>query len=147
MRQFTFIAAIVATVAILFIATKPASAAANPQSKGGASVAFARFLVGSSADNLGVTTFGGKGTVAINEFVSTPGSAEITFTGKYGKTLTTDQVVAMVSVETGDHGVGSAKVISASPTQIVIDVTTWNSTTGAAQTNAVNLTVFIGQTF
>ena len=144
MRQFTFIAAIVATVAVLSIATKPASAAAIPQSKGGASVAFARFLVGG---DLGVTTFGGKGTVAVNEVVSTPGSAEITFTGKYTKGLTTNQVVANVTVEPGDFGVGSAKVVSASATQIVIDVTTWNSTTGIAQTNAVNLTVYIGQTF
>ena len=145
MRQFTFIAAIVASVAILFIATKPASGAAIPQSKGGAAVAFAKLLV--ATNSVGVTTFGGKGTVAINELVTTPGSAEITFTGKYPKGLTADQLVLNVTTEPGDFGVGSAQVVSVSPTKLVIHVTSWNSTTGAAQSQPIFLTVFIGQTF
>ena len=107
MRQFTFIAAIVATVAILFIATKPASAAAIPQSKGGAAAAFAKLLV--AADSVGVTTFGGKGTVSIIELVTTPGSATVTFTGKYPKGLTADQVVLNVTTEPGELAWGVPK--------------------------------------
>jgi hypothetical protein len=145
MRQFTFIAAVVATVAILFIATKPASAAANPQSKGGAAVAFAKLLV--ATNSVGVTTFGGKGTVAINELVTTPGSADITFTGKYPKGLTADQVVLILTTEPGEFGVANGQVVSASATQLVIHVTSFNATTGNAQSQPIFLTVFIGQTF
>jgi hypothetical protein len=140
-KVITVAAALVMAVAMVRAASmstpKPSSA-----SKSGAAVAYAK------ADILTQTvlSFGGKGTTAAavsggqsNSFI------DVKFTGKYPKDVTVDQVIINATAQSSDFGVANATVVSASPSQLVVEVSGWVSTnTDSNVGETVFMSVFLG---
>lgn len=143
-KVITVAAALVMVVAMWKSGTVTASSGPKPSSasKSGAAVAFAKASISSQS----VLSFGGKGTTAAvasggdsNAFV------DVKFTGKYPKDITTSQVIINATAESSDFGVANAFVVSASPTQLVIEVSGWVSTNANSNTGeTVFMSVYLG---
>ena len=139
MKKLVSTVTICAVVAMF--APSPLAIAGSP-SKSGAAVAFAKVNLGTG----NLVTFGGKGTKSASITDTDIGSyAEVTFTGKYPKDVTTDQIVINATCESDNYGVANAFAVSATSTQLVIGVYGWESDTQTYQGDRVFFTVFIGQ--
>ena len=114
----------------------------SAQSKSGAAVAYAK------ADIAGfyIYSFGGKGTkTALVTAGDQANYIIISFQGKYPKDLIADQVILNATAQTtATNSVVSAEVLSVSPSQIVVEVVSRDSTTGYASPIPVFVSVFCG---
>jgi hypothetical protein len=140
-KVITVAAALVMVVAMVRAASmstpKPSSA-----SKSGAAVAYAKADIASQT----ILSFGGKGTLAAavsggssNAFI------DVKFTGKYPKDITVDQVIVNATAQSSDFGVANAIVQSASPSQLVVEVSGWVSTnTDSTAGETVFMSVYLG---
>ena len=135
----------IAMVASLVIASAVLNTHAgtpNSSSKSGAAVAFAKVNLYTGS----LLAFGGKGTAtATLSATDSNGWAEVTFTGKYPKDISADQVIITATCQTYNYGVANAYVSSVSSTQLVIGVYGWKSDTTSYQGDSVFFSVFIGQ--
>jgi hypothetical protein len=144
MRKFLMTVVALAIVVVMFRAGSVKAAAVKPsaQSKSGAAVAYAKvdLLAGS------LLSFGGKGTTsAVISDSSVSNWVDVTFTGKYPKDVTEDQVIINATCQSDDYGVANAQVISVSSSQLVIEVYGWVSDTEESNGEKVFFTVFLGQ--
>jgi hypothetical protein len=124
------------------------SAGALDRSRTGAAVAFARINGGTGA----VKAFGGKGTTAaiggaaLRTCPTGDSSYEVTFTGRYPDPISADQIIINSTSDWGLWGVTNARVISASPTTIVVGVSEWRSNDQFCLDNDLFVSVYIGRT-
>jgi hypothetical protein len=134
--------AVITTFAVLTAVMPTRSAWAGSPAKSGVASAFAKVNIGAG----GLLTFGGKGTTAAAVSSTDSNSyAEVTFTGKYPKDITSDKIVITATCESDNYGVANAYVSSVSATQLVIGVYGWKSDTLEYQGDRVFFSVFIGQ--
>ncbi|HUI05957.1 MAG TPA: hypothetical protein VL486_03015 [Verrucomicrobiae bacterium] len=144
MRKITTtVAALVMAAAMLQVARAERARRVPPsrQSKSGVAVAYAKAYIGGPT----LLSYGGKGTTSAaitdsdtNSFVN------ITFTGKYPKDLTLDEVIVNTPCQSLDYGVANGNVVSATSTQIDVEVYGWVSESGAANGETVFVTLFLG---
>jgi hypothetical protein len=144
MRRYIGIVIALVTVAAVFQAesVKAAAAKRSSQSKSGMAVAYAKANIGTGT----ILSFGGKGTTAA-EVTAANLSQDIwiTFTGKYPKDITTNQVILNATAQAHDYGVANARVYTANPTQIEVAVSGWISdNTSSSSGETVFLAVFLG---
>jgi hypothetical protein len=139
----TTVVALVVVAGMLRSGTVKASAPKpSHQSKSGVAVAYAK------ADILNqvVLSFGGKGTTAAE---ATSGDGlnfiEVTFTGKYPKDITADQVIINATAQTSFFPVANAIVSDVNPTQLVVQVSAWVSNTQEGNGEIVFFTVYLGR--
>lgn len=143
-KVFTVAIALVLVAAMLKSGTVRASSGPkrSSASKSGAAVAYAKASISSQS----ILSFGGKGTAAAvasggdsNSFV------DVKFIGRYPKDITASQVIINTTAESSDFGVANAFVVSASPTQLVIEVSGWVSTNANSNTGeTVFMSVYLG---
>ena len=144
-KTITTAAAVMAVFAMVWSGQVRAVSApkGSSQSKGGAAVAYAKADIATQK----ILSFGGKGTTAAtvsggnsNAFIN------VTFTGKYPKGVTEDQVIINATAQSSDFGVANAVVVSASSSQLVVEVSGWVSTNANSNVGeTVFMSVFIGQ--
>ena len=141
---------LVTVVTLMIVAAAVVWAASNqfkpsPQSLSGVAVAFAKADIGTGD----LLSFGGKGTTeaTITDRNPTSGEIQVTFTGKYPKNITKDNIILNATHESSSTFgvVADAFAYEASPTQIVIIVGEWETDTLAAVADRVFLTVYVGQ--
>jgi hypothetical protein len=143
-KLITTVAALVMVAAMFQAGSVKAGGPAKPssQSKSGVAVAYAKANIGT----LSLLSFGGKGTTSaavtggvISNYV------DITFTGKYPKDITADQVILNATAKSYDFGVANTEVVSVNPTQLVISVSGWISTNTVTHSGeTVFVTVYMG---
>ncbi|HXW83709.1 MAG TPA: plastocyanin/azurin family copper-binding protein [Candidatus Binataceae bacterium] len=133
------------TVAAGFAAGLLALAAATPARAGsGEAIAFARI---SASGN--VTADGGADLVGASAVENGPGDYTVTFDGHFPKNIAAAQLILNSTAEATStpavFGSSNAVVLSASATQIKVEVFTWDSSFEGADTNCF-VTVFLGTT-
>jgi ABC-type proline/glycine betaine transport system substrate-binding protein len=145
MQKFVLTKKLVSTItacAVAAMLTSSPRAVAADSAKSGAAVAFAKVDLSDGT----LKTFGGKGTKSASiTDNNSPYSVEVTFVGKYSKTITADKVVINATCESDDYGVANAYVSSVSPTNISITVYGWVSDTREYNGERVFFSVFVGQ--
>ena len=118
------------------VSAKPSSV-----SKKGVAVAFAKVNIATAE----ILTFGGKGTEDATATGDHAGYADIKFTGHYPKNITGDQVIVIATCQSNDWGVANAMVMSESPTELLIRVYGWSSSTLAYNGETVFVSVMLGR--
>ena len=144
MRKFITTVVALVIVAAMFRAGSVKAAGVKPssQSKSGAAVAYAKASISTGS----ILSFGGKGTTsAVVSGTDSNSYVDVTFTGKYPKDITEDQVIINATAQSSDYGVANTVVISATSSQLVVEVSAWVSDTEVANGETVFLTVHLGQ--
>lgn len=122
-------------------AAKVAAAKPSSQSKSGIAVAYAKVDI---ADEV-LLSFGGKGTTAAEvTFGDSNSFAIVQLTGKYPKDITSDQVIVSATAEFDCFCVATAGVLSANPTQLLVEADSFRSATQDGVGGNVYLTVYLG---
>jgi hypothetical protein len=135
---------------LLLVVASSLAVVAMPAQAG--STATAGLAIGFARVNLGdgtVTAYGGRGTRSVTTGESGGAGRIVSFSGKYAKNLTVDQVLVQATAEASDGeplAVANAVVSLASATQIIITVHGWTAGTATPITGNVFLTVYSGLT-
>jgi hypothetical protein len=123
----------------VFLAT---AAQAGGPATGGVAIGFARVKL----DDGTVSAFGGKGTKSVTTGPSGTGLL-VSFTGKFPKNLTSDQVIVQATAEASDGqllAVANGIVSLATKDQIVVTVNGWLAATATPIDGYVFLTLYAG---
>jgi hypothetical protein len=130
------------TVAAMFQAESVKASSIASTSKSGVAIACAKVNIATAS----VLGFGGKCTTAA---VASGGDSNaytfVTFTGKYPKDISTNNVIINLTTKANNYGVANGYIWTANATQLVIEVDGWISDTLAAGNETVFLTVFVVQ--
>ncbi|HEY2775003.1 MAG TPA: hypothetical protein VGK20_13230 [Candidatus Binatia bacterium] len=92
-----------------------------------------------------IVTFGGRGTASVTASVNAPGYHTVKFMGKYPSDIDVSKVVVQTTAEAASYGVTNDTVTAASPTEIDIDVSDWESDNTIVTGSNVFITIYLGR--
>ena len=122
---------------LLVLCVQPADAG---PSRSGKAIASAKVDTGAAA----LFSFGGSMTKSAT-VSGGGGDVLISFVGRYPKTIDVDQVSVLATARSGAYHVANAFVQSATPTEIVVGVSTWVSNTLAPSSGQAFVAVYLGE--
>ncbi len=121
-------------------AALPALAASDPAGAAPNAVAFAHISSSGS-----VVSFGGTKTTAASVKRVSAGDYQITFTGTYGPSANTGNMIPLSTAESGISAVSNAEVDSAGKKTLVIEVFTFDPSSESEEDNDCFVAVFHGK--